>query len=349
MGFVLPGRLGLDLQLFLGSIPSPSRANFEIGPLRLNAYGLCIAIGAMAAVSLATKRWVRAGGLAEDMAAIAWWSVPAGVIGARLYHLLTDWKSYRGNWGDAYKIWDGGLGIWGGVILGVIVGLTVGRKRNLKLPGLLDAVAPALPLAQAIGRWGNWFNIELFGGPSKLPWALEVPLDKRPDGYEAFETFHPAFLYEFLWNLFVVGLVLFVGKRFGNRLKPGRLFAVYVAGYTFGRFWIERMRTDPAYKLLGFRINEWTAGVFFLLALAFLFTGMRALGATANTSSPDERFAVAYNGDAEAATEDNIAADIENSTENGIEADIEDGIQDDIGASIEDGTGTKNVLDEEVR
>lgn len=254
----------------VASIPSPSRGTIGLGPLKFNAYGLCIALGAVAAVSFASKRWQRWGGNADDVAAISMFAVPAGVIGARLYHLATDWKSYRGHWGNALRIWDGGLGIWGGIALGTLVGLYVGRKRGCSMLGLLDAAAPALPLAQAIGRWGNWFNVELFGGPTSLPWALKVPLPKRPDAYRSFSTFHPTFLYESLWNLLVMALVLFVEKRFGRKLPKGRLFAVYVAGYTFGRFWIERIRTDRAYKILGLRINEWTSSILFLGAVAVL-------------------------------------------------------------------------------
>ena len=254
----------------IASIPSPNRGTLSVGPLKFNAYGLCIALGAIAAVSFASKRWQRQGGNADDVAAISMFAVPAGVIGARLYHLATDWKSYRGHWGNAVRIWDGGLGIWGGIALGTLVGLYVGRRRGCSMLGLLDAAAPALPLAQAIGRWGNWFNVELFGGPTTLPWGLEVPLSKRPTEYKAFATFHPTFLYESLWNLSVVALVLFVEHRFGKRLPKGRLFAVYVAGYTFGRFWIERIRTDHASKVLGLRINEWTSSILFIGALAVL-------------------------------------------------------------------------------
>jgi prolipoprotein diacylglyceryl transferase len=259
-----------------------------LGPLKFNAYGLCIALGAIAAVSFSSKRWQRWGGSADDVAAISMFAVPAGVIGARLYHLATDWKSYRGQWGNALKIWDGGLGIWGGIALGTAVGLYVGRKRGCSMLGLLDAAAPALPLAQAIGRWGNWFNVELFGGPTTLPWGLEVPLAKRPSAYRSFSTFHPTFLYESLWNLSVVALVLFVEKRFGKKLPKGRLFAVYVAGYTFGRFWIERIRTDRASKILGLRINEWTASILFVAAVVVLFVSVRRksnTGLTATESS----------------------------------------------------------------
>jgi prolipoprotein diacylglyceryl transferase len=262
--------------VILGSIPSPSRGTLNLGPLKFNAYGLCIALGALAAVSLTSKRWQRQGGNRDDAAAISMFAVPAGVIGARLYHVATDWKSYRGNWGQAFRIWDGGLGIWGGIALGTIVGLIVGRRRGCSVSGLLDAAAPALPLAQAIGRWGNWFNIELFGGPTKLPWGLEVPLAKRPRAYQSFTTFHPTFLYESLWNVAVCGLVLLVERRLGRKLPKGRLFAVYVAGYTFGRFWIERIRTDPASKLLGLRINEWTSSVLFVIAVGVLVMSMRS-------------------------------------------------------------------------
>jgi prolipoprotein diacylglyceryl transferase len=261
--------------MVLGSIPSPRRGTLNLGPLKFNAYGLCIAIGAIAAVSFSSRRWQRWGGNADDVAAISMFAVPAGVIGARLYHLATDWKSYRGHWVDALRIWDGGLGIWGGIALGTLVGLYVGRKRGCSMPGLLDAAAPALPLAQAIGRWGNWFNVELFGGPTKLPWGLEIPLAKRPSAYKDFATFHPTFLYESLWNLSVVALVLFVERRWGKRLPKGRLFAVYVAGYTFGRFWIERIRTDRAYKILGLRINEWTSSILFVAAIVVLVLSIR--------------------------------------------------------------------------
>ena len=285
----LPYRLTVPvLSSIILSIPSPSRNTIRLGPLKLNAYGMCIAIGVVAAVWLSGRRWKRRGGNTDDMSAIAMWAVPAGVVGARIYHVATDWKSYRGQWGDALRIWDGGLGIWGGVALGVVVGLIIGKRRGLPLPALLEVVAPAIPLAQAIGRWGNWFNIELFGGPSTLPWALEVPLRKRPERYQGSTTFHPTFLYEAAWNLLVVGLVLLVERRWGRRLRPGRLFAVYVAGYTFGRFWIERVRVDKSYRLLGFRINELVAGTVFLIAVAVLVTGTRRADTDTDTDTTFE-------------------------------------------------------------
>lgn len=268
----------------LASIPSPSSGGLHLGPLRLNAYGLCIAMGMFVAVWLSDKRWRAAGGNASDIGAIATWALPAGIIGARLYHLATDWKSYRGRWSEAFVIWHGGLGIWGGVALGAAVGAWVAHKRGMRVSVALDAVAPAIPLAQAIGRIGNWFNIELFGRPTTLPWALEVPLAKRPTDYTQYATFHPTFLYELLWNVFVAALVIGVQKRYGSRLKSGRLFAVYVAGYTFGRFFIERIRIDTSSRLLGLRLNEWTSAILFLAAVAFLLAGLRP----ATTSSGTE-------------------------------------------------------------
>ena len=257
----------------LASIPSPTSGSLHLGPLRLNAYGMCIALGMFVAVWVSDRRWQAAGGHPSDIGAIATWALPAGVIGARMYHVATDWKTYRGRWLETLQLWNGGLGIWGGIALGTLGGMWVARRRRLSAPPLLDAVAVGIPLAQAIGRWGNWFNIELFGGPTKLAWALEVPLRKRPARFVDSATFHPTFLYESIWNLLVAMLVLVVQRRFGHRLKPGRLFAVYVAGYTFGRFSIERLRVDEVSRLLGLRLNEWTSAIVFVIAVGFIVTG----------------------------------------------------------------------------
>ncbi len=259
----------------LGSIPSPSSGSLHLGPLRLNAYGMCIAVGMMVAVWVTDRRWQAEGGHPADMGAIATWALPAGVIGSRIYHVATDWKSYRGRWIETLWLWQGGLGIWGGIALGTLGGVMVARRRHLDSLRLMDAAAVGIPLAQAIGRWGNWFNVELFGRPSSLPWALEVRPGKRPVGYLDATTFHPTFLYESIWCVLVAGLVLVVQKRFGHRLKPGRLFAVYVAGYTFGRFFIERIRIDKSTRLFGLRFNEWVAATVFLIAVAVIATGRR--------------------------------------------------------------------------
>jgi prolipoprotein diacylglyceryl transferase len=207
-------------------------------------------------------------GKAEDASAIALWAVPAGIVGARIYHVITDPELFKGQWYRVFYIWEGGLGIWGGIGLGVAVGLLVARRRGIPLLPLLDAAAPGLALAQAIGRWGNYWNQELFGRPTTLPWGLEIDIQNRPDGYTQYATFHPTFLYESLWNLALCGLLLLIDRR--HRLRPGRLFVVYVAGYTLARFFIERIRIDTANKILGLRVNEWVSALIFLAAAGYL-------------------------------------------------------------------------------
>jgi prolipoprotein diacylglyceryl transferase len=253
------------------SIPSPSRGVLHLGPFPLRAYALCILLGIFAAIAFAGRRWVARGGERRTISDIAVWAVPGGLVGARLYHVATDYQLYTDDPLGALRIWDGGLGIWGGVAGGALTGWWVARRWNIDFWSLADAVAPALALAQAIGRWGNWFNQELFGRPTSLPWGLEIDPSHRPREYASSTTFHPTFLYESLWNLVVVGVVLAVEKRV--RLRKGRLFAVYVAAYTFGRFWIELLRVDPAHKILGLRVNDWTSVVVFVVAMAFVVTG----------------------------------------------------------------------------
>lgn len=235
-----------------------------------------IALGVVAAVAIASKRLERRGGDPSLISTIAIWAVPGGLVGARLYHVITDWYRFDdGEWLDAFKIWEGGLGIWGGIAGGTLVGAWVARRRGASVLALMDVVAPALPVAQAIGRWGNWFNQELFGRPTDLPWALEIEPSKRPDGFERFDTFHPTFLYESLWCLFTAAVCIWVERRWPGRLKPGRLFAVYVAVYTFGRFWFEGIRIDDASQLFGLRVNEWVSALVCLVAVAFVVTGRR--------------------------------------------------------------------------
>jgi prolipoprotein diacylglyceryl transferase len=254
-------------------LPSPSSGVLHIGPVALRAYGLLIALGVFAAVWWASRRWEARGGDPGDISAIALWAVPAGLIGARIYHVITDYELYRGkHWVDMFKIWAGGLGIWGGIAAGVLVGAYVAHRRHLDVLQLLDVVAPVLPLAQAIGRWGNYFNQELFGRPTTLPWGLRIDAAHRPPQYAASSTFHPTFLYESLWDLAVVGIVLLVERRV--RLKPGRLLAVYVAAYTFGRFFTEWLRIDFAHKFLGLRLNDWTSILVFVVAMVFVITGI---------------------------------------------------------------------------
>jgi prolipoprotein diacylglyceryl transferase len=268
--------------VILAAIPSPDVRGIELGPLNLRFYGLAIALGALAAVRLTQRRWAARGNDPAEVSALAMWAIPAGIVGARLYHVATDYQRYTHDPLRALAIWEGGLGIWGGVAGGVVAGVLVARRRGYDLPGLFDAAAPALPLAQAIGRWGNWFNQELFGRPTSLPWGLEIDAAHRPLGYERFATFHPTFLYESLWNLAVVGVVLLAERRL--RLRRGYLFAVYVAAYTFGRFFIEYLRIDPAHRFLGLRLNDWTSIVVFAAAVAVLALRGRT---PATTPAPD--------------------------------------------------------------
>ena len=255
--------------MVLGSIPSPSSGVFHIGPLAIHAYGLMIALGVIAAVWLSGRRLEAAGtGTREQMSSIAVRAVIAGIIGARIYYILTDksepWRE-PGRW---LKIWNGGLGIPGGLIAGILVGAWAARRSGVSVSGLLTAAAPAIPLAQAIGRWGNWFNQELFGRPTTLPWGLEIDDAHLPEGYASGTLFHPTFLYESLWNVGLCLVLLQIDKRMS--LRPGRLMAVYVAGYAVGRFWIEGMRIDPANSGGGWRLNQWTAVIAFVLAVGYL-------------------------------------------------------------------------------
>jgi prolipoprotein diacylglyceryl transferase len=255
----------------LASIPSPPGKGIHIGPLQFRAYGLMIALGVIVAARWSDRRWEARTGKPGVVSSVAVWTVPAGVIGARIYHVITDYEIYTHNVLNAFAIWDGGLGIPGGIAAGVGTGLIVARRRGLPLPLLLDVVAPALPLAQAIGRWGNWFNQELFGRPSTLPWAVRIDVANRPTGFEAFTTFQPTFLYESLWNLAVVAVVLLVERR--RCLRPGRLFAVYIAGYAAGRFIVERLRIDFAHTIAGLRVNEWISILAFAVAIGFIVNG----------------------------------------------------------------------------
>ena len=262
----------------ISALPSPPSGVLELGPLSLRAYGLCIAIGALAAVKIASVRQDRRGGPPGLVESIAWWAVPAGIVGARLYHVATDWNRGDPSFAEEplriVRIWEGGLGIWGGVALGTAVGCFVAARTGARPLRLLDVAAPAIPVAQAIGRLGNWFNQELFGRPTELPWGLRIDPENRPPGFETFETFHPTFLYEALWALAIVGLLLAIERR--KRLKPGQLFALYVALYCAGRWFIETLRIDEATQVAGFRVNELVAPAVGLLAvLAYVLLGRR--------------------------------------------------------------------------
>ena len=252
------------------SIPSPGSGTLHVGPLALNAYGLMIALGVLAGISLAGRRFAARGiGDRDTMTSIAMWAVPAGVIGGRLYHVVTDWERFSDDLGSIVKVWEGGLGVWGGIALGVVVGLWRAKVMKLHVPSALVCVTPALPLAQAIGRWGNWFNQELFGRPTDLPWALEVSArTAEKAGYSPGTTFHPTFLYESLACLLLCVLLLQIDKRRNPRVP--RLFYLYVIGYCVLRFFIEGLRIDPAHSAGGLRLNQWVSIVCALIAALLL-------------------------------------------------------------------------------
>lgn len=256
---------------FVASLPSPGSSSLNIGPLELRAYGLMIALGVLAAAWLFGRRLTTIGiGGSEDASAVLIWAVPAGVIGARLYHVATEWDRFSDAPGDIVKIWKGGLGIPGGLLLGVVVGIVVARRRGLATGPLLWAAAPTIPLAQAIGRWGNWFNQELFGRPTDLPWALEVDPDKAvAAGYAPGTLFHPTFLYESLWNLALAAVLIVMGRHM-MQSRPARLLAVYTIGYGIGRFWVEGLRIDPTKEGGGLRLNQWMAIALIVGGVAYL-------------------------------------------------------------------------------
>jgi prolipoprotein diacylglyceryl transferase len=253
----------------LASIPSPSSGSLDLGPLSLHLYGVMIALGVIAAVWLTGRRAEATGAATrDDISAMSVWAVAAGVVGSRLYHVVTDWSDFRHDFWRIFKIWEGGLGIPGGLLAGSLTAVWALRRRGITVGPVLTAAAPAIPLAQAIGRWGNYFNQELFGRATTLPWALRIDADKIPAGYPPGTTFHPTFLYESLWNLALCGVLLLIDRRF--RLRPGRLLGVYVVGYAIGRFWVEGLRIDAAHHIDGLRLNQWVALVVGLLAIGYL-------------------------------------------------------------------------------
>jgi prolipoprotein diacylglyceryl transferase len=253
-------------------IPSPAEGVWYLGPLPLRGYALCIIAGIIAAIWIGERRWVNRGGVRGEVTDLALWAVPFGVVGGRLYHVITDHDLYFGAGRtpiDALYVWRGGLGIWGAIALGG-VGVWIGAKtKGIRVPPVLDAMAPGVLVAQAMGRWGNWFNQELFGKPSTQPWALKIDAGNRPPGYEQYATFQPTFLYECIWDLGAFGFVLWADRRW--KLGHGRVIALYVMAYTAGRGWIEMLRIDDVeyQHVLGLRLNVWTSIVLFCLAAAY--------------------------------------------------------------------------------
>lgn len=270
----------------IASIPSPAQGVWHLGPLPLRAYALCILLGIVVAVIISQRRWAARGGDPVVVVDIATWAVPFGVIGGRIYHVITSPDAYFGTNGDpvrALYIWEGGLGIWGAVVLGGI-GAWIGcRRAGVKLPPFGDAIAPGILVAQAIGRWGNWFNNELYGRMTDLPWGLQVHEWDNGTGEAVRDTsghpvlldgtYHPTFLYESIWDLAAAAVLVFADRKW--KLGHGRVFALYVVIYTAGRGWIEALRIDEAHHILGLRLNDWTSIVVFTGGLIYLVVSAR--------------------------------------------------------------------------
>jgi prolipoprotein diacylglyceryl transferase len=291
-------------------IPSPSQGVWYLGALPLRGYALCIIAGILAAIWIGERRWVLRGGFKGEVSDLALWAVPFGVVGGRIYHVITDHDLYFGAGKqpiDALYIWRGGLGIWGAIALGGVGVWIAARRKGIRVPPVIDAMAPGLLVAQALGRWGNWFNQELFGKPSTEPWALKIDVANRPPGYEQYATFQPTFLYESIWDLGAFGFVLWADRRW--KLGHGRVMALYVMAYTAGRGWIETLRIDNVeyQHVLGLRLNVWTSIVLFVLAAVyFMVVGRRRTGRETEVYT-EERLAAEHA--AAAGTEDESEAD----------------------------------------
>ena len=261
--------------LVQAGIPSPSVGVWYVGPVPLRAYGIIIAVGMVVALAWASRRYGRRGGDPDLLFDLALWAIPLGIVGARLYHVITSPEQYFGPSGDPWQVWQiwrGGLGIWGAVALGAVGAWIGARRAGARLGPVADSLAPALLVGQAIGRWGNWFNQELFGAPTSAPWGLRIDALHMPPGYPPGTLFHPTFLYECLWNLAGAALIVWLEKRL--RFKAGQVFALYLMVYTAGRVWIEALRIDDAHRILGVRLNVWTSLLVFAAgAVSFLLAG----------------------------------------------------------------------------
>lgn len=257
-------------------IPSPSFNSFQLGPLTIRIYALCLIAGIVAAWVLGSRRWQARGGTAESFETILLWAIPIGVVGARIYHVLTHLGDYfgPGATGHWWAIWEGGIAIYGAVGFGALTAWIVARRRKVAFAALADSLAPAIAIGQAIGRWGNWFNQELYGWPTTLPWALQIDPEHRVPGYEQYATFHPTFLYESIWDLATAGLLLWADKRF--QLGRGKVFALYIALYGFGRTFTESIRLDYSYDVFGpLRFNAAVAILICLVGIALLIWLLR--------------------------------------------------------------------------
>lgn len=275
----------------LAFIPSPSESVWHLGPVPLRAYALFIIAGALLALWIAERRFVAKGGKEGFIGDLATWALPLGIVGARAYHVVTDAQLYFGAGRDpldALRIWQGGLGIWGAIAGGALGGWIACRRADVRFRDAAGAVAPGLLVAQAVGRLGNYFNQELFGRPTTVPWALEIDPAHRPSGYDQFGTFHPTFLYESLWNLAAAAVLVWVLDR-RLRFRGDQLFSAYVMLYTAGRFWIELLRIDTVNHVGPFRLNVWTAMIVFGLATAYLVRSRIRAGSEEGGDERDSR------------------------------------------------------------
>lgn len=294
---------------YFAEIPSPTQGAWQLGPLPIRAYALCILLGIVAAAVIADARMRRRGAPPWLILDIAVWAVPAGIIGARIYHVITSPDDYFGAGGNpwlVFKIWNGGLGIWGAVAGGALGAWIACRRLGIPLAFAADALAVGLPVAQALGRWGNWFNNELYGGHTNRPWGLKVYEYDLSTGRAKVDgagnpvlidggPFHPTFLYESIWDLGVALLVWLVDRKF--KLGRGRAFALYVMAYTAGRFWVEALRVDRAHQILGMRVNSWVSILVFLGALIY-FVAVRG---------PQEHLRTGADGRFQVVTADGVA------------------------------------------
>jgi prolipoprotein diacylglyceryl transferase len=283
----------------LSFIPSPSTNGFHLGPLFIHIYGLMYVIGITLAVLITQRRVRNAGGNSALVGDVALWAVPAGIIGGRIYFDITTPSQIPHVWYGVFAVWSGGLGIWGGITAGVLVGAWRVRRAGQSVALFADAVAPALLVAQAVGRIGNYFNKELFGGPTTLPWALEIPNQYRPPGYHQFHTFQPTFLYELIWDLLLAALLIWLGSR--RPIRPPGLFALYVAGYSAFRIFEESLRIDNSEHFLGLRLNFYVAGVLTVAGLVWFVISQRRAPAPVTEAVTDDSAAEAEPADDEPA------------------------------------------------
>lgn len=377
----MPGALGRPLSragrncMFVASLPSPPQGVWYLGPIPLRAYGIIIVTGMILALWWTGKRYARRGGDPELMYDIALWAIPLGIIGARLYHVVTTPYGYFSPGSDPWailRIWEGGLAIWGGVTFGALGVFIAVKRKGQRLGPIADSVAPALIMAQGIGRWGNYFNQELFGSATTLPWGLEIDDRHLPAGYASGTLFHPTFLYESIWNLTMAALIAWADRRF--RFKSGQVFSLYLIAYPIGRIWMETMRLDEARSFLGIRLNAWTSIAMLVLALVIFVVAARLDRSTCLVG--DERYVAdepvkAADGDAGADSEayadgasgadatDSLGADtcgeLETDTDDGSGADtgVEAAggsvLESDASVDLESDTSTNSQADAETR